>query len=104
MPKTKAAAAAATIGKRLLPVSSQDLPNWDSNFHPMTVGFGEQADIRQLFLSIKSLLAAAVYLPYTDFSGDNKTAFNFPVLNALGGMNGQVISGLVPGELNSIMS
>ncbi|KAL8720652.1 MAG: hypothetical protein Q9225_002522 [Loekoesia sp. 1 TL-2023] len=67
-----------------------------ANTHPVVVATGYQNDIRMANLQIQALMAGNIYVPYTDRLKNGKDAFNHPVQNYIGGVNGKDIEGVVP--------
>jgi hypothetical protein len=90
--------AGAVGGKQLLDVPDRDFAagSLKPGYHPFWCSIGFMNDIRQISLSINWLLYSSCYIPYVDCTG-NMDACNYPIFNALGGDNGQINSGLVPG-------
>lgn len=85
----------------LLPVPTDDKSLFPNGFpagkHPILVSSYYGSDIRLFgILQIESLFGGAVYAPFVDRLGDGKTPFQFPLINLVGGVNGQDLGALVP--------
>ncbi|KAF2090402.1 hypothetical protein K490DRAFT_9821, partial [Saccharata proteae CBS 121410] len=88
----------AAVGYPLL-----DVPDFfPAGTHPVLVSSGYTYDVRMSVLRIQDLRQTSIYVPYTDFTKDGKTALNYPLALYIGGENGQLASGVVP-SLASIL-
>jgi hypothetical protein len=83
-------------------VPAADLPagSIPSDQHPMWCSIGRMNAIRQVILGITSLSQSSCYIPYVDCTGKGDPC-NYPIFTALGGQNGQIAPGVIPGELSS---
>lgn len=105
VPDTNAKKLASPYGLVPVPQGAGTIfPNgFPAGHHPVVVNQGYQDDIRMnagnlLPLAIPSLMGSAVLLPFVDRNANGKTPFLKSVANFIGGVNGQAVSGLVPGE------
>ena len=101
--------AALPSNYKLLPNPTGDtelFPNgFPEDMHPVIVGNSLGANIEMtdfqgvplLPLSINFLLQGEVYIPFVDRLNDGETAFQYPLLNLIGGVNGQLMPALAPG-------
>lgn len=72
---------------------------WPAGTHPVVVSGSYSVYIDMLGLSIPdSLMAAAIRVPCVDQLGDGKTCFNMAITDFIGGSNGQLLPGTVPGK------
>lgn len=88
------------------PYSDQTLfpKGFPANTHPVVVVTGYQNDIRMANLQIPALMSGNIIVPYTDRLKDGKTPFGYPVQNYIGGVNGQDVQAVVPGEFPSLVT
>lgn len=88
--------------KKLIPIAPDTarFPNgWPAGTHPVVVSGSYNTYIEMLGLSIpNSLMAASVRVPCVDQLGDGKTCFDMAITDYIGGPNGQLLPGLVPGK------
>ncbi|KAL8951772.1 MAG: hypothetical protein Q9222_002263 [Ikaeria aurantiellina] len=73
------------------------------NTHPVVVATGYMNDIRMGDLQIEALTGGSVLVPYTDRLRDGrKIPFNTAVRNYIGGVNGNVLGGVVPSIVGTL--
>lgn len=86
----------------LLPLPTSDKSLFPNGFpagkFPVLVESTLQSDIRMSDLQLpKDLLGGSIQVPYVDRLNDGKTPFLFSIKQFVGGFNGAIISGFVPG-------
>ena len=105
VPVNTATVQTAVAPYKLLPLPTSDATLFPNGFpagqFPVIVSSGLESDIRMSSLQLmSSLLQGSVRVPYVDRLGDGKTPFQFSVEQYIGGVNGQDVSGLVPGKFS----
>ncbi|KAI1334285.1 hypothetical protein F5Y15DRAFT_421028 [Xylariaceae sp. FL0016] len=96
---------ASIVGKGLVPLPNDTTmfpSGFPANQHPVLFYSAYLADIKQGPLEIPSLLNAGIRVPCVDQLVDGKTCFSYSVTGFIGGDNGQIISGLVPGAVGTL--
>ena len=86
--------------KLLTPPASLFPNGFPAGTSPVLVADSLESDIRMSTLQLPtSLLEGAIRVPFVDRLGDGKTPFQYSVHDYISGVNGQDISGFVPGRL-----
>ena len=89
----------------LTPPASLFPNGFPAGTHPVLVTDSLESDIRMSTLQLPtSLLEGAIRVPYVDRLGDGKTPFQYSIHDYISGVNGQDISGFVPGRLPGSLS
>ena len=106
VPVSQTTVQAAVAPYKLLPLPTSDATLFPKGFpagqFPVLVESSLESDIRMSSLQImSSLLQGSITVPYVDRLGDGKTPFKFSVDQYIGGVNGQDVSGYVPGKPSS---
>ncbi|MCJ1355447.1 MAG: hypothetical protein MMC33_005439 [Icmadophila ericetorum] len=102
-------AVADTILESLIPYPLIPVPRdtsifvtpFPAGYHPVIVSSGYMNDIRMSIFQIASLVGAQIAVPYVDRLENGETSFLYPLINYIGGANGEDLMSLVPCKLRS---